>query len=62
MMNTPTATPLTTDDHPHHWVIGEPDGAKSIGQCKACGERREFKNWLSGSDFITNEERRSYAA
>jgi hypothetical protein len=34
----------------------------SGGVCKVCGIKKEFKNWLSDGDFITNEEHRSAAA
>jgi hypothetical protein len=33
----------------------------SRGVCKVCGVEKEFKNWLSDMDFITNEEHRSAA-
>lgn len=48
-------------DHFHHWRIEEPNGLLSIGICKVCGATKEFKNWLSDGDFITNEEHRSAA-
>ena len=28
----------------HHWVIESPNGPTSVGRCRDCGERREFKN------------------
>ena len=28
----------------HHWVIESPNGPTSTGECKVCGEIREFKN------------------
>lgn len=28
----------------HHWVIEPPNGAVSVGKCRHCGERREFRN------------------
>jgi hypothetical protein len=28
----------------HHWVIESPNGPTSVGECRACGEVREFKN------------------
>ena len=28
----------------HHWVIEPPNGAISVGKCRMCGERREFRN------------------
>jgi hypothetical protein len=48
-------------DHFHHWKIAEPNGLISTGVCKHCGVTKEFRNWLSDGDFITNEEHRSAA-
>ncbi|MEO9254435.1 MAG: hypothetical protein ABI305_02770 [Tepidiformaceae bacterium] len=48
-------------DHFHRWRIEEPNGAVSFGVCKVCGTTKQFKNWLSDGDFITNEEHRSAA-
>ena len=36
----------------HHWVIGAPSGAVSMGVCKLCGAEREFsavpeRGWVS---------------
>ena len=31
-------------DCSHHWVIESPNGPTSVGRCRGCGERREFKN------------------
>lgn len=45
-------------DHYHRWRIDEPSGPVSLGVCKVCGTTKEFKNWLSDMDFITNEEHR----
>ena len=28
----------------HHWVIEMPNGPVSHGQCKVCGEERDFYN------------------
>lgn len=44
-------------DHKHHWRIEEPNGPVSRGCCKGCGEQKDFKNWLSESDFLLNSER-----
>ncbi len=30
----------------HHWIIDPPDSRVSMGNCKKCGEVREFKNWI----------------
>ncbi len=48
----------TTVDHFHRWRIDEPSGPISLGVCKECGAEKQFKNWLSDGDFITNEEHR----
>lgn len=53
-----TQTEVATADHGHRWRIDEPTGPTSLGTCKICGQTREFKNWLSDGDFITNEEHR----
>lgn len=45
-------------EHFHRWRIDEPNGPTSRGVCKVCGAEKEFKNWLSDMDFITNEEHR----
>ena len=26
----------------HHWIVGSPEGDKSSGSCKHCGETRVF--------------------
>ena len=44
--------------HFHRWRIDEPSGPVSLGRCYESGAVKEFKNWLSESDFITNEEHR----
>jgi len=28
----------------HHWIIDQPNGPTSWGECKHCGSRREFLN------------------
>ena len=56
-----TETPAPAPDHFHHWKIEEPNGQVSRGVCKHCGVEKQFKNWLSDGDFITNEEHRSAA-
>ncbi|MGE5596796.1 MAG: hypothetical protein ACM3S1_12285 [Hyphomicrobiales bacterium] len=56
--STPVQEPKAQPDHFHRWRIEEPSGPVSKGTCKVCGATREFKNWLSDMDFITNEEHR----
>ncbi len=57
-----TSDPASTEQHFHRWRIEEPNGQISTGVCKTCGATKEFKNWLSDGDFITNEEHRMAAA
>ena len=56
-----TITQAKAPDHFHRWRIGEPGGPTSEGVCKVCGATKMFKNWLSETDFITNEEHRAAA-
>lgn len=42
-------TPSLAPDCTHHWVIDTPSGPVSSGVCKACGEVREFRNYLENS-------------
>jgi len=53
-----TRTEAPQAAHGHRWRIDEPSGPMSLGVCKTCGATKEFKNWLSDGDFITNEEHR----
>jgi hypothetical protein len=40
----------------HWWVIESPDGRKMLpGECKWCGERREFFCVGTNSDFEVSE-------
>lgn len=61
MPTTTTAQSVPATDHFHRWRIDEPNGPVSIGVCKVCGAEKQFKNWLSEMDFITNEEHRAAA-
>ena len=35
----------------HHWSIEPPNGTMSIGNCKFCGETREFRNSFEYSSW-----------
>ena len=61
MAQTIATRPGAASGHAHRCRIGEPDGPVSVGVCKLCGEEKQFKNWLSDTDFITNEEHRQAA-
>ena len=37
----------TQNGCPHHWIIETPGGPTSIGTCKLCGAKQEFRNSLS---------------
>lgn len=43
---------------PHHFVIEPPDGPVSVGVCKRCGERREFRNSPPGKSAWESEPAR----
>lgn len=58
MEQTTVQAPQAQADHYHRWRIDEPNGPTSTGVCKVCGIEKNFKNWLSDMDFITNEEHR----
>lgn len=47
----------TEEKHRHRWRIEEANGPISQGRC-GCGAMKNFKNWLSEGDFITNTEHR----
>ena len=32
----------------HHWVIDRPAGPVSRGECRSCGEERDFLNYIEG--------------
>ena len=55
--NTTTKAKVATR-HAHRWRIDEPNGPTSMGLCGECGAVKEFQNWLSDTDYITNEEHR----
>ena len=38
----------------HHWLIESPQGPTSMGICKLCGARKEFRN--SAADFLWEDE------
>ena len=40
----PTTSHIETSACRHHWVIEMPNGPLSHGQCKVCGEERDFHN------------------
>jgi len=33
----------------HQWLIDAPAGPSSKGVCRACGEERQFQNYIEGS-------------
>jgi hypothetical protein len=39
----------------HHWVIDPPNGAVSEGRCKACGQKKEFRNSFEYSSWYGNK-------
>lgn len=55
--NVPFDVPISTTNHAHHWIIETPDGPKSSGCCKGCGDTKEFKNWPDEMDKFTIYDR-----
>jgi hypothetical protein len=49
-------TTTNTNAHSHHWRIAEPNGQYSEAVCVSCGAEKQFRNWLSESDYITRSE------
>ena len=54
--NSVEGTPAGTDvlEAPtcqHQWIIDSPAGPSSKGVCRACGEEREFLNYIEGSSW-----------
>ena len=47
---------LQSTEHRHYWKIAQANGPTSAGVCKHCGENREFRNWLTETDFMGREE------
>lgn len=45
----------------HHWVIDTPAGPVSRGQCKRCGEEREFLNSPDSSFYWEDDSTRKAA-
>ena len=35
----------------HQWLIDSPAGKYSKGVCRACGEERQFQNYIEGSSW-----------
>ncbi len=33
----------------HQWLIESPHGPSSTGECRICGEERQFQNYIEGS-------------
>ena len=46
----------------HHWVIETPAGPISRGQCKRCGEEREFRNSPDSSFYWEDDASRKSAS
>ncbi len=32
----------------HHWVLDSPAGPVSKGECRSCGQERDFPNYIEG--------------
>ena len=56
-----TTAEVTESGCVHHWVIEPPNGAVSEGHCKACGEKKEFRNSFEYSSWYGNKSPASKA-
>ncbi len=36
---------------PHYWVIDDAEGPTSVGQCKYCGEFKDFPNYIDPNSY-----------
>ena len=52
------AQALPVSNCAHHWVIETPAGPVSRGQCKRCGEEREFLNSPDSSFYWEDDSTR----
>ncbi len=55
------AQALPVSNCAHHWVIETPAGPVSRGQCKRCGEVREFLNSPDSSFYWEDDSTRKSA-
>ena len=56
-----TTAEVTESGCVHHWLIEPPNGAVSEGHCKACGEKKEFRNSFEYSSWYGNKSPASKA-
>ena len=47
----PVPTQVEEPQCRHHWVIQPAMGLLSQGICQACGETRDFKNYVEGASW-----------
>ena len=45
----------------HYFIITPPNGVKSIGVCKLCGEKREMLNWIEGGGHAWKKTNKGFA-
>lgn len=50
-MTTTTTEETTTSDCEHFWLIESPNGPTSVGTCRRCGAKSEFRNSMPGSGW-----------
>ena len=44
-------------DHAHYWVIKPAAGPMSWGECRGCGENKEFKNSVDWNEWTDRQDR-----
>ena len=50
-------TTCETNGDTHHWMLEEPNGPVTLGICKKCLSKKEFKNNQNTSAWTTRAER-----
>ncbi len=46
----------------HHWMIEAPTGPTSRGECRLCGDSREFKNYIGQAPSIQDNPATSFGS
>lgn len=41
----------------HYWNIEPPDGPVSLGICKKCGEKKQFRNWKGWNEHQSSTKK-----
>jgi hypothetical protein len=53
---------ILVEECTHYWVVDQPNGPVSIGNCKLCGHKEEFRNSMPGSGWDRSGQAKKNAA